>query len=67
MTEGPRHRNCRSYAPIDAVHGLCRMTGVEVPAEGAPCLYFMRRSGCPAGAGAPSPLAGPDGMQPPTA
>jgi hypothetical protein len=33
---------------MDAAEGLCRMTKVVVPAEGTPCLYFMRIPPCAA-------------------
>ena len=46
MTSPAHHRDCRNYAPIDVVKGLCHVNKTVVPGDAEACGDFDRMPKC---------------------
>jgi len=46
VTTSQKHLDCRAYAPIDVVKGICHLTKETVLADDAACPSFDRQPKC---------------------
>jgi 4-hydroxyphenylacetate decarboxylase small subunit len=46
MDNNLKHTDCRNYAPLDVVKGICHRRKELVPADGDCCEHFMATQKC---------------------
>lgn len=46
MSVEQHHRNCRNFAPLDVVKGICHLTEEVIPADAPSCSRFDRLPRC---------------------
>ena len=46
MSTSSKHLDCRNYAPIDVVKGICHLTKETVLADDVGCTSFERQPRC---------------------
>lgn len=46
MERGYKNRDCRNYAPVDVVKGICHVRKQTVMADGGACEFFDRLPKC---------------------